>query len=112
MSGAIERHSHISITQSTADGVTRTDVHITRMDITSSSDGSTDCFQPELVCDPEERALIKELRAYLRPSAAPVRLIARLEETLDRCCIDEDEDGVFEDRQIGDRQIDDPAINE
>lgn len=104
MSGAIERHSHISITQSTADGVTRTDVHITRMDITRTTDASSDCFRPELVCDPEERALIKELRAYLRPTAAPVQLIARLEDTLDRCCSDEDRDD--------DRDIEEPGIEE
>ena len=84
MSDFIERHRHISITSTSSDGVTRTDVHITQI--------SSDHFQPEAVCDPEELALIDELRAYLRPQSAPTQLIARLEATLDRCCFDVDDD--------------------
>ena len=86
MSASTRRQRHISVAQSTADGVTRTDIHITQLEITCAKDDHEDCFHPEVVCDAEERALIEQLRAYLRPSVAPLRLVARLEQTLDRCC--------------------------
>ena len=104
MSRAVGRHSHISITQSTPDGVIHTDVHITEVDISHANGTDEACFHPELVCDPEERALIEELRAYLRPTTAPNQLITRLEETLDRCCRDH-QDGVDGDDQSSLRDL-------
>ncbi|MCI1649568.1 hypothetical protein [Bifidobacterium tibiigranuli] len=44
-----------------------------------------ECFDPSC-CDAREKALIRSLRAYLRPQIAPDCLIARLSQTLDRYC--------------------------
>ena len=84
MSGSMERHSHISITRTSSQGVTHTDVQIT--EIGMNADQATEGFNPAAVCSPQECALIEELRAYLRPQEAPERLIAKLEAVLDRCC--------------------------
>ena len=89
MSESSARRRYIHITQSTADGVTRTHVHIKQLEATCSKEHHEDCFHPELACDTGELALIEELRAYLRPSEAPTRLIARLEAILDSYCDDE-----------------------
>ncbi len=45
-----------------------------------------DCFDPAICCDAHEQAMIAALRDYLRPERAPECLMARLKETLDRCC--------------------------
>lgn len=79
MSQNIERHSHISITRRTADGVMHTDVHITEVN-------ADECFDPESCCDEREKAWIAVLRAYLRPEQAPECLKQRLRATLDHCC--------------------------
>jgi hypothetical protein len=44
-----------------------------------------ECFDPSC-CDAREKALIRSLRAYLRPQNAPDCLIARLSQALDRYC--------------------------
>ena len=103
-----ESLSHqVSITRTTstdADGVTRTEVHITEVH-GGSPDGSVlsdatarvakahgcgghecDCFDVESACDEREKAMIAALRAYLRPEQAPDCLMTRLQAVLDRCC--------------------------
>lgn len=95
MSESIQRHSHISITRSTAEGVVHTDVRIT----TSFDVGKGVCFDPDSCCDEREKAMINVLRAYLRPQEAPECLLTRLRATLDRCCgeycEDNDDDDVI-----------------
>lgn len=44
-----------------------------------------ECFDPAC-CDAGEKALIRSLRAYLRPQIAPDCLITRLNQVLDRYC--------------------------
>ncbi|MCH4208751.1 hypothetical protein [Bifidobacterium sp.] len=44
-----------------------------------------ECFDPSC-CDAREKALIRSLRAYLRPQIAPDCLITRLNQALDRYC--------------------------
>ncbi|RSX57265.1 hypothetical protein [Bifidobacterium samirii] len=84
MNGQTERHGHVSLTHVGADGVvTRTDVHVVAALPETSDD---ECFDPETCCDAMERSLIAAMRAYLRPDVAPECLMARLRETLDRCC--------------------------
>ncbi|OZG67414.1 hypothetical protein [Bifidobacterium eulemuris] len=111
MNDPIERHRHISITHTDADGtVTHTDVRITAVttihdDQTDDAacmdgagvasrtvikatrvDGAGDCFDPSTCCDEREQALIAALRSYLRPEQAPECLMARLRDVLDHCC--------------------------
>lgn len=93
MSDPIERHSRISITRQTPVGIVHADVHITSVEISGmpgdmGDDLVGDCFDPDSCCDEHEKAMIAALRAYLRPEVAPECLLARLRDTLDRCCED------------------------
>lgn len=81
MNGSIERYSRISITRSTADGTVHTELQFAQISV---DDG--EWFDPEACCDEREKALIAELRAYLRPEEAPECLLRRLRATLDQCC--------------------------
>lgn len=95
MSDPIERHSHISITRQTPAGIVHADVHITSVEISGmpgdmGDDLVGDCFDPDSCCDEHEKAMIAALRAYLRPEVAPECLLARLRDTLDRCCCEDD----------------------
>ena len=111
MSESMERHSHISITRTSAHGVTHTEVQISEVGI--DADHAASCFNPDAVCDPQERALIEELRAYLRPQQAPERLISRLEAVLDRCCgAEQGEQDDAAAGQRGDRRLGDQAQSE
>ena len=89
MSGSYTRHEDIHITQNTADGVIRTQVHIKHFAVAGMGAGAQDCFRPDLVCDTGEIALIEELRAYLRPNEAPPWLLTQLKDMLDSYCNDE-----------------------
>ncbi|WEV69820.1 hypothetical protein OZX73_02835 [Bifidobacterium sp. ESL0775] len=88
MDGSIERTSRVVMTSRSADGVTRTDIEISRYD-SSSRVSDDERFNPESCCDAREKAVIAELRELLRPTCAPQCLIAKLEATLDRCCLEE-----------------------
>lgn len=87
---------HVSVTRTDSSGrVSHSEVHVTQ---TVHADGTvetrttritTEGFDPS-VCDAREQALIRAMRAYLRPQAAPERLIARLHDVLDRCCDDDE----------------------
>ena len=59
---------------------------ITQRVVLGESQAAADCFDPAVCCDAHEQAMIAALRAYLRPESAPECLMARLKETLDRCC--------------------------
>lgn len=112
MSGYMERHSHIAVTGTTADGsIVHTDVEVVtgimqthqadaRVEAQSACESQPQgrqqmqgrqqdgtCFDPDR-CDARERALIMAMRAYLRPQVAPECLMRRLRETLDHCCRD------------------------
>lgn len=94
MSDPIERHSHISITRQTPVGIVHADMHITSVEISGmpgdmGDDLVGDCFDPDSCCDEHEKAMIAALRAYLRPEVAPECLLARLRDTLDRCCCED-----------------------
>lgn len=94
MSEHIERRtsfSQVSITSSSADGVTHTHVQTsesvdeTRVSLTdgggrrSEATGREDaCFDVDTCCDAREKALIESIRAYLRPQRAPESLVRRL----------------------------------
>ena len=62
---------------------------ITRRVVSGESPAAADRFDPAICCDVHEQAMIATLRAYLRPDCAPECLLARLKETLDRCCCQE-----------------------
>ena len=62
---------------------------ITHRVVSGESPAAADCFDPAICCDAHEQAMIAALRAYLRPDSAPECLMARLKETLDRCCCQE-----------------------
>lgn len=109
MGEPVERHGRISITRRTPDGaVIHTDVRITTVDVNADAcDGSGvsaqwvpmdsgECFDPESCCDAREKAMIRALRAYLRPQEAPECLLTRLRDTLDRCCGENQCDGDIE----------------
>ena len=94
VSDPIERHSHISITRQTPVGIVPADMHITSVEISGmpgdmGDDLVGDCFDPDSCCDEHEKAMIAALRAYLRPEVAPECLLARLRDTLDRCCCED-----------------------
>lgn len=94
MSDPIERHSHISITRQTPVGIVHADMRITSVEISGmpgdmGDDLVGDCFDPDSCCDEHEKAMIAALRAYLRPEVAPECLLARLRDTLDRCCCED-----------------------
>ena len=94
MSDPIERPSHISITRQTPVGIVHADMHITSVEISGmpgdmGDDLVGDCFDPDSCCDEHEKAMIAALRAYLRPEVAPECLLARLRDTLDRCCCED-----------------------
>ena len=94
MSDPIERHSHISITRQTPVGIVHADMHITSVEISGmpgdmGDDLVGDCFDPDSCCDEHEKAMIAALRAYLRPEVVPECLLARLRDTLDRCCCED-----------------------
>ncbi|KFJ01277.1 hypothetical protein [Bifidobacterium subtile] len=94
-------HRHIRITRSSGLGVTRTEVEITTDELAEeriispnlySHDHSSqhvhdsgECFDTSC-CDAREKALIRSLRAYLRPQIAPDCLITRLNQALDHYC--------------------------
>ena len=59
---------------------------ITQRVVSGEAQAVSDCFDPAICCDAHEQAMIAALRAYLRPDSAPECLMARLKETLDRCC--------------------------
>ncbi|WEV66893.1 hypothetical protein OZX72_06440 [Bifidobacterium sp. ESL0769] len=88
MDGRIERTSRVVVRSQHSDGMTRTDIEISRYD-SSNRVSDDECFNPESCCDAREKALIDELRDLLRPTSAPQCLIAKLEATLDRCCLEE-----------------------
>jgi hypothetical protein len=52
-----------------------------------------ECFNPESCCDVHEKAVIAQLRELLRPTCAPKCLVTRLQEMLDRCCLEETRGG-------------------
>lgn len=94
MSDPIERHGRISITRQTPVGIVHADMHITSVEISGmpgdmGDDLVGDCFDPDSCCDEHEKAMIAALRAYLRPEVAPECLLARLRDTLDRCCCED-----------------------
>ncbi|AKV55372.1 hypothetical protein BACT_0890 [Bifidobacterium actinocoloniiforme DSM 22766] len=55
-----------------------------------------DCFDPRACCDEQERRLIEELRAYLRPQSAPACLIERLQRMFDTLVEAPEEDGELD----------------
>lgn len=100
MGEMVERH--ITVTRQSADGVSRTDVHVTEH-VTELREASNeledpgsccteqgmyagDCFDPSTCCSKREQAMIAALRAYLRPDQAPECLLNRLRACLDDCC--------------------------
>lgn len=108
MNGPIERCEHVRIIQRDCDGVTQTEVRVSSTAYANTPADSSqmpradfsgdcaeliarygDCFDPETCCDEREKALIKMMRAYLRPQQAPECLLERLHATLDHCCCDE-----------------------
>ena len=90
MSRSYTRRQEIHITRTTTDDVIiRTQVHIKHLAISGAGSYAQDCFQPELMCDTGEKALIEELRTYLRPNEAPPWLLTRLKDMLDSYCNDE-----------------------
>ncbi|WEV76439.1 hypothetical protein [Bifidobacterium sp. ESL0800] len=88
MDGRIERTSRVVVRSQHSDGLTRTDIEISGYDCANHL-SDDECFNPESCCDAREKALIAELRELLRPTAAPECLIAKLQATLDRCCLEE-----------------------
>ncbi|WEV63559.1 hypothetical protein [Bifidobacterium sp. ESL0732] len=92
MDGRVERTSRVVVRSQHADGVTRTDIEISCYD-SNKRVPDDECFNPESCCDASEKALIAELRGLLRPATAPQCLFAKLEATLDRCCLEESRDG-------------------
>lgn len=82
MNELIGRYRRIELTERTSSGITHTEV------VVSSATGDrVECFDLSC-CDALERALIVELRAYLRPTQAPECLVRRLHAALDQCCHD------------------------
>lgn len=88
MDGRMEHTSRVVVRSQHADGLTRTDIEISRYD-SNNRVSDDECFNPESCCDAREKAVIAELRELLRPTSAPECLIAKLEATLDRCCLEE-----------------------
>ncbi|WEV73538.1 hypothetical protein OZX74_06315 [Bifidobacterium sp. ESL0798] len=88
MDGRIKRTSRVVVRSQHSDGVMRTDIEVSRYD-SESRLPDDECFNPESCCDAREKVLIAELRELLRPAVAPECLFAKLQATLDRCCLEE-----------------------
>lgn len=91
MDGQVESTDCAAGNQYVADAA-RADIEIS---LYASGNRVTDeeCFSLESCCDVREKAVISQLRELLRPTCAPKCLITRLQEMLDRCCLEETRGG-------------------